>query len=368
VGEGISRKYGRDAESERIQRRVDHEISVISDMGFPEYFLVVKDYIEYAKEKGIPVGPGRGSAAGSIVAYALGITGVDPIRHDLLFERFLNSERSSLPDIDTDFCRERRDEIIEYLGFRYGYHKVAHILTVGRFGAKSALRRICRVYDLPLRDSDTLAKRLGDDLTIEESIKQDIQLEADSEKYPEIFESAINLQGFASNVGVHASGVVVSRDELYKLVPMGRSKDGIITTQWDGDCCEKVGLVKFDLLGLQTLTIISHCLKLIKERHGTDIDFDHIDLDDPAIYNLYKRGDTEGVFQCYSGGMRNLLRDINPDRFDDIAAALALYRPGPIESGIAASYCKRKAGTEKIEYIHSDAKRHLEKTYGLTGS
>ena len=351
VGQGIRERFKNPTEEEKTQitDRAEYELSVIEEMGFAEYFLSVKDYIDYAKRANIPFGPGRGSAAGSLISYCLHITKVDPLKHGLIFERFINPSRKDFPDIDTDFCKESRDKIIEYLEDKHGADKVARILTVGRFGAKSALRRACTVFDLPLKDSDIIAKRLSDDISIEDSIEKDSLLKQDAIDNPKIFEAAIELQQFVSNVGVHASGVVVSKDPLTQTLPLARSKDGYITTQWDGHGCEKAGLIKFDLLALQTLTTISICLKLIEERHGKKINVEEIPFDDPKIFELYQKGDTEGIFQCYSDGMQDLMLKMKPDHFDHIAAALALYRPGPINSGITKSFYKRK----DIEILYS---------------
>lgn len=362
VAKGLYTRYS-DCNQE-VQDRVEMELDVIKRMGYPEYFLVVKEMIDYAKAQDIPVGPGRGSAAGSIVSYALGITDVDPLKYNLIFERFLNEDRVGLPDIDVDFCKERREEVIDHLRDKYGDDKVAHIITFGRFGARSALRQVGRVLDIPLPACDAMSKRLDPEITIIESVKADPKIAEDQKKYPELFRSAAMLEGFVSHAGVHASGIIIGNGPLHEIVPLSRNDKGVVVTQWDGDDCEKIGLVKFDILGLSTLTVIERCQKLIEGRHGSRVDLDALSLTDTETLAVFNRGDTEGVFQCYSDGMRAMLREMGVDHFNDIVAALALYRPGPMESGILKTYIRRKTGKEKVEYAHPDLEEYLSNTYG----
>jgi DNA polymerase-3 subunit alpha len=359
--------------SQEYSSRLQMELNVINTLGFSEYFLVVEDLVRFARKNGIPVGPGRGSAAGCLVSYLLGITSLDPIQYGLLFERFLNSERKSLPDIDIDFCQQNRKVVIDYLKDKYGDDKVASIITFNRFGARKAIRQVARVLDVPLQESDTIAKKLTTD-SIEENFSTDKTLADDRIKFPELFKTATNLEGYVEYVGVHASGVIISSKPLYEIVPLARIAKGsgaesTVVTQWDLEACEKVGLVKFDILGLETLTIISNIEKLVKARHNKDLYLtsnktSHLKLDHPEVYQLLQNSDTEGVFQCYSDGMKRLLHDMKPDCFEDIVAAIALFRPGPLESGIAESFIKRKHGLEPVTYTHDDLKAVMGTTYG----
>lgn len=361
---GIKKRYSK--VTKEIQDRADYELQVIESMGFPAYFLVVQDFVNFSKQSGIPVGPGRGSAAGSIIAYALGITDVDPIKYELIFERFLNSSRVSLPDIDIDFCQARRPEIINYLKDKHGDDRVSQIMTFSTYKPKVAIRDSARAYDLPYVESDTISKKMTCD-TIKECIEKDTTLTADSKQNPEIFKTAYKLEGMVRHAGTHASGVLIGSGPLYDTIPLARAKvrgESVIISQWDLDDCEKVGLVKFDILGLETLTVIERCQKLIEQRHGKRIDLLSIDKEDPKLFEILGKGDTEGIFQCYSDGMKNLLGQLKPDTFEDVIAAIALYRPGPLESGISDSFIARKHGKEKISYIHKDIEKFLKTTYG----
>ena len=361
---GIKARYPK--VTTEITDRAEHELQVIRSMGFPEYFLVVQDFVQHAKLCNIPVGPGRGSAAGSIVAYALGITDVDPIKYSLIFERFLNSSRISLPDIDLDFCQARRSEVIDYLKDKHGDDRVAQISTFSTYKPKVAIRDAARAYDLPYIESDTIAKKmLGD--TIKDCIDKDPTLITDKANNPQIFATASKLEGMVRHAGTHASGILIGPGPLYESIPLGRTKvrgESVIISQWDLDDCEKVGLVKFDILGLETLTVIERCQKLIEQRHGSRVDLLNIDIEDIELFKVLQAGDTEGVFQCYSDGMKNLLSQLKPDCFEDVIAAIALYRPGPLESGIADSFIARKHGKEKIIYVHKDIEKYLNSTYG----
>lgn len=351
--------------------RLQQELDVICSLGFAEYFLVVEDLVRYARNNGIPVGPGRGSAAGCLVSYLLGITSLDPIRYGLLFERFLNSERKSLPDIDIDFCQKNRRNVIDYLKDKYGDDKVASIITFNRFGAKKAIRQVARVLDISLKESDAIAKKMVAD-TIEENLQKDSSLSKDKETHPELFKTASKLEGYLEYVGVHASGVLISSKPLYEIVPLGRVAKGsggesTVLTQWDLEGCEKVGLVKFDILGLETLTIINDIERLVEKRHGIKGYLNRtqeLPLDCPEVYELLQHSDTEGVFQCYSDGMKQLLFGMKPDKFDDIVAAIALFRPGPLESGMADMYIARKHGKERVTYTHPDLEAIMKTTYG----
>jgi len=349
-----------------VHSRLYEELSTIKSMGFPTYFLIVQDIVNWAKAQGIPVGPGRGSAAGSLVSYLLGITSVDPLKYGLLFERFLNEARTdTLPDIDLDFCKDQRKRVIDYIKGKYGDDKAASIITFGRFGAKASIRAICRVQGIPIGESDKIAKKVTGE-TIAESLAKDKSLKEDKDKHPDLFAVAQKLEGMVQYAGTHASGIVVADRPLHEIVPMGRHpKDGTIITQWDLKDCEKVGLVKFDILGLETLTIIDRTLKLIKESgQELPLPIEKINLDDKAVYKSLQHGDTEGVFQCYSDGMRKLLSEMLPTEFDHIVAAIALFRPGPLDSGIANTFIKRKNGQEKVEYLHRDLLPILGNTYG----
>lgn len=347
--------------------RLDHELKVIHDLGFSEYFLVVKDLVEYARTSGIPVGPGRGSAAGCLISFLLGITNLDPLRYGLLFERFINSERKGLPDVDIDFCQKRRWEIVDYLKDKYGDDKVASIITFNRFGPKKSIRQVAKVLEVGINESDIIAKKMIGD-TLEESISKDSSLAEDEKKYPGLFKVSRQLEGYVEYIGVHASGIIISDRPLYEVVPLARinrtGDDGTVVTQWDLEFCEKIGLVKFDILGLETLTIIDIAERLIKDRHGIKLSIDSVPLDEPKVYQLLSSGDTEGVFQCYSDGMKKLLMTMKPDKFTDIIAAIALFRPGPLESGIVEQYVARKHGLEPVSYTHPDLQDVMESTYG----
>ena len=362
---GLAQRY--ECVTPEIQTRANYELRVIESMGYPEYFLIVQDFIQHAKSKGIPVGPGRGSAAGCIVSYALGITDIDPIKHKLLFERFLNPDRVGLPDIDVDFCKNRRNEVLDYLKDKHGDDRVAQIATFGTFGAKAAIRDAARVLEVPIKDTDIIAKRMEGD-SIQECIDKDPALSKAEQTWPDLFKTARKLEGMVKFSGTHACGVVLGNRPLYEILPLGRNtirkRESVIVTQWDLDDCEKIGLVKFDMLGLETLTIIENCQKLIEERTGSRVDLFKIDMEDLEMYQALGKGDSEGVFQCYSDAAKRLLVEMKPDCFDDLIAVIALNRPGPLESGIAKQFIDRKHGREAVEYLHPDLKAHLSETYG----
>ncbi|MCD6281669.1 MAG: DNA polymerase III subunit alpha [Deltaproteobacteria bacterium] len=364
---GLARRLGDDIPPE-YSERLEDELNIIKSMGFPGYFLIVADYINYAKTHGIPVGPGRGSAAGSLVAYALGITDIDPIRWGLLFERFLNPERKSMPDIDVDFCQERRDEVIEYVKNKYGYQYVGQITTFGNMKAKAVIRDVGRVLGISYSEVDKIAKLVPDDpkITIDKALELEPRLREMVDTNPvvaELTDIARSLEGLSRHASVHAGGVVISdRFPLTDHVPVYLDKKGMLISQYDKDSIEKVGLIKFDLLGLKTLTVIHKTLEILKSR-GETLDLSNLPLDDPLTYKLMGDGDTAGVFQLESHGMKQMLMQLKPEKFEDVIAAVALYRPGPMD--LIPSYIDRKHGKEKIEYLHPMLEPILKETYGI---
>ncbi len=353
----------------RYYERLYHELKIIDNMGFPGYFLIVWDFINWAKKNGIPVGPGRGSAAGSLVAYAIGITDIDPLRFNLLFERFLNPERVTMPDIDVDICQEGRDRVIDYVRRKYGEDKVCQIITFGTLKTKMVVRDVGRVLGIPPKEVDKLAKLIPNDAkSVEEAVERAPEIKELAEKDPTInrlITIAKRLQGLTRQTGVHAAGVVIAPETLTDYIPLAKSKDGDITTQYDMGQIESLGLLKMDFLGLKTLTIIDRTIKLIKERHGVEIVPTKLPLDDEKTFKLLQEGNTIGVFQLESRGMRNLMKRLKPSVFEDIIALVALYRPGPLNSGMAESYIKRKHGQEKVDYIFPELEPVLKETYGL---
>jgi DNA polymerase-3 subunit alpha len=379
-------------DSKEYWDRLEYELSVVEKMGFAGYFLIVQDFVNWAKGQKIPVGPGRGSAAGSLLAFALGITDVDPIKHGLLFERFLNPERVSMPDIDVDFCMENRDRVLEYVRKKYGAENTAKIITYNVMKAKQTLRDTARALGLPYSEADKLAKLIppgdvqGTWLSLEEMLltpieellekygkhRTDIEINAKklrklAQENPEIkrlLEIALRLEGLTRHTSLHAAGVVISPVPLEELVPLYYD-DGELATQFDMVKLEEVGLVKMDFLGLKTLTELEKMRQMVAQRHGKEIEFLKLPLDDPKVYELLKKGLTSGVFQLESSGMKNLLKRLEPDSFDDIVAVLALYRPGPLKSGLVDSYINRKHGREPIEYPFPELEPILKETYGV---
>ena len=351
--------------------RLNKEMKVIKGMGFPGYFLIVADFIDHARSLGIPVGPGRGSAAGSLVAYALGITNIDSIKYNLLLERFLNPDRISLPDIDIDFCFERRDEVIRYVTDKYGSDNVGQIITFGQMKAKACLRDVGRALDMPYADVDRIAKLVPNTLniTIEEALVQEPKLKTLSKEDPkvgELIEAAIALEGLPRHASTHAAGVVIANRPLVDYLPLYKSqKEDVVTTQFPMKDVEKIGLVKFDFLGLKTLTVIDKALKLIKKNRGVVVDLDNIPLDDADTYNLVATGNTNGIFQLESSGIKELLRKLKPETFEDMVAAVALYRPGPLQSGMVDDFINRKHKRVPIVYEVDQLKPILENTYGV---
>ena len=357
-------------EGQVYQERLDHEIEVIRQMGFSGYFLIVQDFINWAKGRSIPVGPGRGSAAGSLVAFALKITNLDPVRYNLLFERFLNQERVSLPDIDVDFCERRRNEVIRYVCERYGEDSVAQITTFGTMKAKAVVRDVGRALGMSFAETDKIAKLIPGDLkmTIAKALELEPELgvlsQADS-TIAKLLDISMRLEGLSRHASTHAAGLVISDRPLDEYLPLYRGKRDEVVTQLDMKMVEKIGLIKFDFLGLRNMTMIQDTLDLIQAQGRTPPDLDALPLDDPAVYALYSRADTDGVFQVESSGMRRYLRQLKPNCFDDIIAMLALYRPGPLGSGMVEQFIRRKQGEEKVLYPVQDLEPILKDTYGV---
>ena len=352
------------------EQRLAREIGIIQQMKFSGYFLIVWDFIRYARERGIPVGPGRGSAAGAVVAYSLGITDIDPLQHELLFERFLNPERISMPDIDIDFCMNRRGEVIEYVTHKYGRENVAQIITFGTMAAKAAIKDVGRAMDMPYSDVDRIAKMVPTTLNIklDDALKESVALQEAYQKDPQVrqlLDTARKLEGLVRNSGVHAAGVVISPRPLIELVPLHKTKNGEIVTAFDMVAIEKMGLLKMDFLGLTTLTILDDTLKLIAQK-GTDLKLEEIPLEDHETYEkVFYKGLTSGVFQFESSGMRDVLRRYQPNSIEDLTALNALYRPGPIQGGMIDDFIERKHGRRKIEYELPELKEILQETLGV---
>ncbi|MFN4084090.1 MAG: DNA polymerase III subunit alpha [Bacteroidia bacterium] len=374
-----------------IEERLKFELHTIKTMGFAGYFLIVADFIKAGKDMGVFVGPGRGSAAGSAVAYCIGITNIDPIKYDLLFERFLNPERKSMPDIDTDFDDEGRDKVIDYVVKKYGKNQVAHIITYGTMAAKMSIKDVARVLDLPLNESNALAKLVPDKPGIslnrvltapldgEGSIKEKEGLQGEDieniKKLREILESdelaskvlkeAMVLEGSVRGTGIHAAGIIIAPKDLTDLLPVATAKDvNLLITQYEGNVIESSGVIKMDFLGLRNLSIIKTALKLIKQNHGIDLDIDSIPLDDKKTFALYARGETNGTFQFESAGMQKYLKELKPDRFEDLIAMNALYRPGPMQ--YIPNFIARKHGKEPVTYDLPEMEEYLKDTYGIT--
>jgi len=388
--QGAHDRYG--SVDGKVEERINFELDVIDRMGFAGYFLIVSDFIKAGRDLGVFIGPGRGSAAGSAVAFCIGITNIDPIKYDLLFERFLNPERASMPDIDTDFDDEGRQKVIDYVVEKYGKNQVAQIITYGSMAAKMSIKDVARVMDLPLQESNMLAKLVPDrpgiklNRVIKAAIdgpgglkdKEGLQGEdiENAKKLREIhndqttlqgqvLHEALILEGSVRNTGVHASAVIIAPSDLTDLLPVAVAKDSdLLVTQFEGSVIEDAGVLKMDFLGLKTLTIIRDALQLIKENHGLEIDIDSIPLDDQKTYELYQRGETNATFQFESDGMKKHLRDLKPDKFEDLIAMNALYRPGPME--YIPNYIKRKNGTEPISFDLPEMEEYLSETYGIT--
>lgn len=367
--EGLRERY--DQITPELEERLRYELSVIKEMDFSGYFLIVWDFIKYAKEKGIIVGPGRGSAAGSLVAYTLGITTVDPIKYGLLFERFLNPSRRTMPDIDIDFCYKRRPEVIEYVSRKYGDDRVAQIATFSTMAARAAIRDAGRVYSLEYGKVDRLAKMVPDVLgiTIDKALEMSPELKEaydGDETARRIIETARKLEGIIRQDSIHAAGVVIADDQLSNYTPLQRrGAEEEVVTQYDMDAIQSIGLLKMDFLGLRTLTVISDTLENIQRGRGIKVDMDSVPLDDPETFELLQRGDTVGVFQLESTGMRSLLQELRPDCFEDLIAVLALYRPGPLRSGMVKDFVNRRHNRMPIKYLHPDLEPVLRQTRGI---
>ncbi len=379
--EGAKRRYG-DPLPDAVRARLDYELGVITTVGYAGYFLIVEDFIRWARGRGIPVGPGRGSAAGSLVSYALGITNVDPLRFDLLFERFLNPERISPPDIDVDFCEERRGEVIEYVRERYGRESVGQIVAYGTMKARAAVKDVARVLKVPPGEADRLTKLIPSgpaySLTLAEAAERVPELHelvAQNPTYQRIVAFGSAIEGLSRHLSVHAAGIVIAPGPLTNYVPVctlatrgaGASAGGedVIVTQYDMVGLEKVGMLKMDFLGLTTLTVLQRAVAMIRERHGVAVDLDALDLEDPAVYALLRAGRTAGVFQFESNLATDALRQMHCDRFDDLVATNALVRPGPLDSGMHLVYIRRKRGEEPVRYALPELREILEPTYGV---
>lgn len=367
---GTPRRYGTtyDEASQEIRDRTEYELSVITKMGYASYFLIVQDFIVWAKGQGIIVGPGRGSAAGSIVSYLLGITELDPLAYNLVFERFLNPERISMPDIDIDFADSRRDEVLRYVEKKYGKDHVAQIITFGTMAARAALRDVGRVMDLSYTYCDRIAKMIPMFTTLDDALRKNPELKTTYDNEPDaktLIDNARRLEGVARHASIHACGVVIAKDPLIELVPTQHAPqvDDVIITQYDMRVVEKLGLLKMDFLGLANLTIIEKALAIIKALHNTTIDINNLPLDDKKTFALFRKGNTTGVFQFESAGMKRHLRQLKPTQFEDIIAMVALYRPGPMD--LIPSFVARKQGKERIAYLHPKLKPILDNTYGI---
>lgn len=366
--EGIKNRYGKI--SDEIDARMKKELEVIEKMGFAQYFLIVWDFVQFAKKNNIRVGPGRGSAAGSIVSYCLGITDIEPLKYGLLFERFLNEERRSMPDIDIDFCYEKRSQVIKYVTEKYGEKKVAQLITFGTMAARQAIRDAGRVMEVPYAEVDRVAKMIPAELnvTIKNSLKIAPELKEMYEndfRIKEVIDMALLLEGMVRQNSIHAAGVVISAEDLYNYTPIQKEGDSDIVTQYKMEDIQEIGLLKMDFLGLRTLSLIDKCLFMIKKTENIDIDINTISLEDEKTYKMLSEGDCLGVFQLESSGMRDLVVNLKPSKFEDLIALLALYRPGPLQSGMVSSFVESKNGRKDITYPHPSLKPILEDTYGI---
>ncbi len=361
---------GESYDRESYEKRLEHELGVIVGMDFPGYFLIVWDFIAHARHIGVPVGPGRGSGAGSLVAYALEITDIDPLAYNLLFERFLNPERVNMPDFDIDFCMNRRKEVIRYVTEKYGESHVGQIVTFGSLKARGTVRDVARVLDVSLADADILAKLVPDDpkMTLDKALAVEPRLKAlygAEPKMRKVIDVARALEGLNRHTGMHAAGIVIGDKPIWEYVPVLRGSNGEIVTQFSMNEVEKAGLVKFDFLGLKTLTVLDHAEKLVRSEYDPDFTIGKIPLDDPKVFELISAGDTVGVFQLESSGFQNLLKQLKPDCFEDIIAAVALYRPGPLQGGMVDDFVNRKHGKIEVIYPHPLLKEVLRETYGV---
>jgi DNA polymerase-3 subunit alpha len=388
-------KYRSREEVSQVYRdRLEYELKMLQQMGFCTYFLVVWDYIKYARDHGIPVGPGRGSAAGSLVAYSMKITNIDPVHHGLLFERFLNPERKSMPDVDTDFCIDRRDEMIQYVTEKYGEANVAQIITFNRMTSKAVLKDVARVLDIPYAESDKMAKMIpvsrGKPTKLKVMISDQTPEPAFKARYdndPTVkhwLDMAICIEGTNKTFGVHAAGVVISSEPLDQIVPLQKNNDGAVITQYFMEDLESLGLLKMDFLGLKNLTTLQRATELIKQNQGIELDLDQLPLDERKAlqiiakgtakklpedirktHKLLEDGDLEGIFQLESQGMKQIVKDLKPSGIEDISSILALYRPGPLDAGLIPIFIDRKHGREAISYEHPLLETILNETYGV---
>ena len=366
--DGLERRYGSEAlqDGSKYRDRLESELEVIEKMGYVEYFLIVWDFIHYAKSNDIPVGPGRGSAAGSIVAYSLAITEIEPIKYNLIFERFLNPERVSMPDIDVDFCIDRRQEVIDYVVQKYGKDKVSQIITFGTLKAKAAVRDVGRALNASYAEADSIAKAIPAELgmTISKALDINRDLRARYETEPlvkNILDMSMAVEGMPRHSSTHAAGIVISKMPLDEYVPLYMSDKGL-ATQFNMTTIEELGLLKMDFLGLRNLTMINEAIQLIKENHGVEIDFSKMDYDDPAVYEMISKGNTQGIFQLESAGMTEFMKNLNPSCFEDIVAGISLYRPGPMDS--IPKYIENKKNPEKVKYVDPHLEPILNVTYG----
>jgi len=391
VYEGAKKRYGEI--SPELKERIDYEISIIEKMGFSAYFLITWDFIHYAKTHGIPVGPGRGSAAGSVVAYSLEITDLDPIKHKLLFERFLNPERFTMPDVDIDFCIERRGEVIDYVTKKYGEDKVCQIITFGTYAAKAAFKGVARILKVPFSESNRLAGLIDPAIELAQTINPKAKtlkdaMEVDGSELKQLYNSgetvpvgdpadgktveirriidlSIGIEGLKNNTGTHAAGVIIAPKPLDQILPVRPSKDGIVQTGYPPHAVtEFLNLLKMDFLGLRNLTTIYKTVELVKQQQGIEVDINNIPLDDKPVYDMLMTGDTDGVFQLESQGMKNLVKRLKPDVFEDLGALVALFRPGPLDSGMVDDFVERKHGRQEITYAHPLLEPLLKDTYG----
>ena len=363
--EGLDKRYTDN--KEELKKRLNYELGVIKDMGYVDYFLIVWDFIRYAREHGIMVGPGRGSAAGSLVSYTLGITKLDPIKYDLLFERFLNPERVSMPDIDVDFCFERRQEVIDYVVEKYGKDHVVHIVTFGTMAARGVIKDVGRVMDVPYVQCDTIAKMIPQELniTIDKAMKANPELKKiyeTDETVRKLIDMSRRLEGLPRHTSMHAAGVVISQKPVMEYVPLSRGSDGSLVTQFTMTTLEELGLLKMDFLGLRTLTVIQNAEKLVRRDKGIELDMDKIDYEDKKVYGMLGAGKTEGVFQLESTGMKNFMKELKPGNLEDIIAGLSLYRPGPMD--FIPQYIKGKNNPDEIHYDCPELEPILKATYG----
>ncbi len=361
---GLEARY--DEITEDITKRLDYEMSVIEQMGYVDYFLIVGDFIKYAKDNEIPVGPGRGSGAGSLVAYSLKITDIDPLKHNLIFERFLNPERVSMPDIDIDFCYERREEVIEYVIEKYGKDKVAQIVTFGTMAARGSIRDVGRALNIPYKEIDSIAKKIpmAIGMTISKALETDGDFKVlynNDNSARSLIDMAMKVEGLPRHTSTHAAGVLISKESVTEYVPLSRNKE-VITTQFNMIELEELGLLKMDFLGLRTLTVIKDALDLIKDNYGITKDFSKDDYEDPEVYKLFAAADTLGIFQFESAGMRSFLKEFKPKKFEDISAANAMYRPGPM--GQIPTYVKNSLNPSLVTYLHPKLEETLKETYG----